>query len=446
MSLFWVLAAIAIVVLVLILSERGNDSVDDPFRYEPHVGAESTGTIIQTNDANQRGYSGDQSQSAATHPVFNTILSSQLPFSSTTALSMFQGPAVQSPSAKFTADTVPASFDPRTTFTGLVGEPFDQLQCGSCWAFGCAQSLADRIRIFSKQGTSTATLHLNQSQINSSFYDETDIVSTTDPVLVGQINYRGASGFLDTLSPYYLAGCDVCNSSATFSPDIAEIFSTNNLCGTCCSGAVVEYAFLYILLNGIIQVSCDNDPESYTCSDNLGCPLFRPKSIYKVGLPGASISAGAGADPAVLLQNQQAIVLELANNGPIATSFLVYDNFDNFDTTKVYDQTSANLITGHCIVILGYGTGGTGISGATNVDYWICRNSWSQAWGNQGFFNIARGVNLGQIEGNCFAAEPFQVYDLSRLPVDTTAPVPPIATSCSPPSNNEVIVVNPLAS
>ena len=42
------------------------------------------------------------------------------------------------------------------------------------------------------------------------------------------------------------------------------------------------------------------------------------------------------------------------------------------------------------------------------TDYWIGRNSWGTFWGDNGFFQIVRGVdNLG-IEGNCQFATPLR--------------------------------------
>jgi C1A family cysteine protease len=74
----------------------------------------------------------------------------------------------------------------------------------------------------------------------------------------------------------------------------------------------------------------------------------------------------------------------LASSGPLITCFTVYDDFYHY-VGGVYSPSSdpSNAVVGgHCVCIVGYDD--------TN-NFWICKNSWGVAWGEQGFFRIAYG-------------------------------------------------------
>ena len=53
------------------------------------------------------------------------------------------------------------------------------------------------------------------------------------------------------------------------------------------------------------------------------------------------------------------------------------------------------------VLIIGYGT-----DTVTKEDYWIVKNSWSTAWGEEGFFRISRGNDECGIESIAMEADP----------------------------------------
>ena len=83
------------------------------------------------------------------------------------------------------------------------------------------------------------------------------------------------------------------------------------------------------------------------------------------------------------LMNPEAIKKDLYENGPVNTGFKVFEDFRNYES-GIYKQTSDVLLGGHAVKIVGWGKEG-------DQEYWVVQNSWSAAWGEEGFFRIAFG-------------------------------------------------------
>jgi C1A family cysteine protease len=71
----------------------------------------------------------------------------------------------------------------------------------------------------------------------------------------------------------------------------------------------------------------------------------------------------------------------IANYGPVGACFVVYDDFPYY-SGGIYEHVSTNAVGGHCVAIVGYDD---------SQQYWICKNSWSDAWGEGGYFRIRYG-------------------------------------------------------
>ncbi|MFS1514271.1 C1 family peptidase [Chengkuizengella sp. SCS-71B] len=71
----------------------------------------------------------------------------------------------------------------------------------------------------------------------------------------------------------------------------------------------------------------------------------------------------------------------ISSKGPVSACFVVYEDFFCYKS-GIYKHCEGEIVYGHCVAIVGYND---------NPGYWICKNSWSSKWGDQGFFKIAYG-------------------------------------------------------
>ena len=65
----------------------------------------------------------------------------------------------------------------------------------------------------------------------------------------------------------------------------------------------------------------------------------------------------------------------------------VFDVYGDFLTYEggVYYNVTGKYIGVHTVEIFGWG------KGANNTDYWLCKNSWGESWGLDGYFMIKMG-------------------------------------------------------
>ncbi len=72
----------------------------------------------------------------------------------------------------------------------------------------------------------------------------------------------------------------------------------------------------------------------------------------------------------------------LSTRGPLVACYTVYSDFSAY-RSGIY-RKSANAVRrgGHCVCCVGYND---------SQGYWICKNSWGNSWGNNGYFFIAYG-------------------------------------------------------
>lgn len=98
----------------------------------------------------------------------------------------------------------------------------------------------------------------------------------------------------------------------------------------------------------------------------------------------------------------------IATKGPIVAMMLIYQDFIGYQS-GVYTHATGDKMGAHAVCVIGYDDA---------QQAWLCKNSWSTAWGEAGFFQIGYGQcgiesamsglnGLAVVDGTPVAAEAF---------------------------------------
>lgn len=242
---------------------------------------------------------------------------------------------------------LPTSFDPREQWPKctVIGKVRNQAGCGSCWAFGATESFEGRRCAatgqdieFSADDTAACSKWFGNGCNGGQPSAANKWFTTTGVVTGGE--YGESNGCL----PYVCPPC----SKGLYPPDCPTDQCNSMLkCTKTCSNAA--YGKQY--------------HEDKTKAQQV-------------------FSAGSVTD----MQNA------LASGGPLAAAFTVYADFPTY-ASGVYSHTSGGALGGHAVVVLGWGSEG-------GRDYWLIKNSWSEKWGDHGFFKMLRGQDECGIESD----------------------------------------------
>jgi len=240
--------------------------------------------------------------------------------------------------------TAPESFDARVQWPKCIHPIRDQARCGSCWAFGAAESLSDKFCIASN----------------------------------GSINI--------ILSPQDMVSCDTSNMG--------------------CNGGYLDAAWAYLTSDGVVPETCfpyasqeGIEPQCpTTCINNQTITFesvkYKTSSYYAVG------------SWIFFWEREAAIQKELMTNGPIEVGFSVYEDFMTYKS-GVYKYTTGGLLGGHAVKVIGWG-----VDAETKTPYWNIANSWSESWGEKGYFRILRGSDECGIEAQAYSG----IADVQHAP------------------------------
>lgn len=151
-----------------------------------------------------------------------------------------------------------------------------------------------------------------------------------------------------------------------------------------CAGGLPQRSFEYLKYTGGLTSEATYPFESI---DRNKC-RYADKNVYARVFNG-SVNITAG--------DEQALFDVIGNFGPAAIGFDVTEDLFAYGGGVYTSNLCKNdtRIVNHVATVIGYGH-----DGPKNLDYWIVKNSWGPGWGEEGYFRIARGVNMCSLS-NC---------------------------------------------
>lgn len=245
-------------------------------------------------------------------------------------------------------EEVPDSFDSRETWPNCdsIKQIRDQSNCGSCWAFGAAEAMSDRICIHSNQ---TKQVYISAEDLTACCWECGD----------------GCNGAGDLVAPW--------------------VYWQNT--GVVTGG-------LYNSSQGCKDYSLP-PCEHYVDGDRPQCNSFdffqTPDCVSYCYDPSLNYQdSKTYGQNVTTFDNTKQMQLEIYKNGPIEAGIFLYEDFPSYKS-GVYQRTTDTRIGGHAVKIIGWGT-------ENGTPYWLISNSWNIDWGDNGYFKILRGENHCQIE------------------------------------------------
>ncbi|MAI14467.1 MAG: hypothetical protein CMM15_10645 [Rhodospirillaceae bacterium] len=292
---------------------------------------------------------------------------------------------------------IPDTFIPQETkWRHLLVPPVDQGNCGSCWSFAAASCLSDRINIWKNKRILTKTLS-PVLPLYCNIYD--NLVESTPGACYGNtvltailyIYFFGIS--IESCYPYSIENLgyfkkeqnnyllnDLKEKSRT---DLKNFENKSATCNTYTQTDTLPYSYCTSTLNV-------DETKLY------GWPIQRYHCNYFYDVPNV----------------EKQIQIEIQKHGPVCATFIVYQDFYDFDGQGVYihdTKVEEEIVGGHSVEIVGWGTW-------QKIPFWWIKNSWGSSYGQNGYFRFLRGNDQCFLESNVLAFIPHFHIDCLNFP------------------------------
>jgi len=232
---------------------------------------------------------------------------------------------------KLRLSSEPMALPNKLDWTNIGGKNYltrikDQGECGSCWAFSTL-GVIEAIYNIENNKYSTQT-------VNTFIWSE----KRRSLARIAALAYPN-------LSEQDLVSCSTAGN---------------------CEGGWESDALIFIKNRGVVTEQC----FPYKAED-VSCVLCVDWKKKLTKIKDWSWVTRASVD--------RAAVKSALQNGPLIFYMEVYSDFYHYKSGIYEPIASATLESGHSVVLVGYNE---------QEKYWICKNSWSTDWGENGYFKI----------------------------------------------------------
>ncbi|XP_046570082.1 procathepsin L-like [Haliotis rubra] len=139
-----------------------------------------------------------------------------------------------------------------------------------------------------------------------------------------------------------------------------------------CQGGLMDQAFEYIKLNNGVDTE-----KSYPYKAMNGKCHFMREDV------GATDTGYVDVDR----DDEMALKDAAATIGPISVAIdASKQSFQLYESGVYSDPECSSTQLDHGVLVVGYGT-------EMGKDYWLVKNSWGEAWGDEGYIKMARNMN-----------------------------------------------------
>ncbi len=280
------------------------------------------------------------------------------------------------------------TFDPREMWKDFLTPIQNQGECGACYAYAATAALADRFAILTL-GQIKVDLNPLQAAVCmlvSKDADKTSLMSLDDMKAV----FENSSNLQNYMDKQVQAACDG-----------DTLYNTGR--NLYIFGAVTTDC---VPLEGLFD-PYKSPPKMTSCFATQGDKLMKchdkSPDKFKIAYRAKhynSINFDAQGMEKTIMQAK----IELYKYGSIVSGFFVFPSFmTTYDGKSVYTPTKAEREAGaeggHAIRVIGWGV-------QDGQEYWLCANSWSTQWGDNGYFKLAMRDKDLKLEENFLCLYP----------------------------------------